>query len=55
MEEPIPITDMMIHRITLLRHSGLNLAKAFGRKTGEHDLAEWMKDKFKLVKKLRGY
>jgi len=26
-----------------------------GRKIGEHDLAEKMKDKFKLVKKLHGY
>lgn len=46
---------MLIHRITSLPHSGLNPAKEFGRKTGEHDLAERMKDKFKLVKKPCGY
>lgn len=51
----IPITDMLIHRITLLPHLGLNLAKAFGGKTSEHELVEKMKDKFKLVKKSRGY
>lgn len=51
--EPIPIIDMLIHRITLLPHSGLNLAKSFGGKMGECDLAEKMKDKFKLVKKAR--
>lgn len=48
----IPITDMLIHRITLLPHSGLNLAKAFEGKTSKCDLAERIKDKFKLVKKL---
>ena len=53
--ESVPITDMLIHRITLLPHSGLNLAKEFCGKTGEHDLVERMKDKFKLVKNLRGY
>jgi len=47
----IPITDMLIHEITLLPHLGLNPAKAFGRKTRECDLIENMKDKFKLVKK----
>lgn len=46
---------MLIHRITLLPHSGLNPAKAFGGKVGEHDLSERMKDKFKLVKKPCGY
>jgi len=46
---------MWIHRITLLPHSGLNLAKEFGGNTGEHDLVEVMKDKFKLVKKSCGY
>lgn len=46
---------MFIHQITLLPHSGLNPAKDFGRMTGECDLAEKMKDKFKFVKKPRGY
>jgi len=52
---PIPITYTLIHRITLLPHSGLNLAKEFGRKMSEHDLTEKMKVKFKLVNKLCGY
>lgn len=55
MEEPIPITDMLIHRITILPHLGLNLARAFGGKVGERDFVERMKDKFKLVKKPREY
>jgi len=38
-----------------LSHSSLNLAKEFGGKTSEHDLAERTKDKFKLVKTLRRY
>ena len=49
------MTDMLIHRITLLQHSGLNPAKAFGIKEGKCGLAERMKDKFKLVKELHGY
>lgn len=52
---PIPITDMLIHQIMLLSHSCLNPAKDFGRKTSERDLAKMMKEKFKLVKKPRGY
>lgn len=55
LEDSIPITDMLIHMITLLPHSGLNPTKALGRKTGKRDLAERMTDKFKLVKKLHGY
>lgn len=46
---------MLIHRIILLPHSGLNLANAFGGKRGERDLTEKMKDKFKLVTKVCGY
>lgn len=38
--DPIPIIDMLIHRINLLLHSSLNPAMVFGKKTGEHDLAE---------------
>jgi len=52
---PIPITDMLIHRIMLLPYSGLNPAKEFGRKTSEHDLVEKMKKNFDLVKKSRRY
>lgn len=55
LEEPIRITNMLIHMITWLPHLGLNLTMELGRKIGEHDLAEKMKDKFKLVKKLHGY
>lgn len=51
----IPIIDMLIHRITLLPHLGLNPAKEFGGKTSERDIEEKMKDKFKLMKKLHGY
>jgi len=52
---PIPITDMLIHQIMLLPHSGLNPAKEFDRKTSEHDLTERMKKKFNLVKKPHEY
>lgn len=55
LEEPLPIIDMLIHRITQLSYSGKNLAMAFGEKTGERDLVEAMKDKFKLTKKPCGY
>jgi len=55
LSELILIMDMLVHLITLLPHSGLNLAKVFGGKTSECDLAENMKDKFKLVKKLHGH
>jgi len=55
LEDSIPIMDMLIHSITLLPHSGLNLAKEFSIKTGERDLTEQMKDMFKLVKKALGY
>ena len=51
LEEPILITDMLIHRITRLLHVGENQTMAFGGKAGERDLAEEMKDKFKLAKK----
>ena len=55
MSEPIPITDMLIHRITLLPHSGLHPAKEFGGKTSERDLVKRIKDKFKLVKNPHRY
>lgn len=53
--ELILITDMLIHKITLLPHSRMNLVEEFGRKVGECDLARRMKDKFKLVKKPHSY
>lgn len=49
---PIPITGMLIHRITHLSYKGLNLAKEFCKMIGEKDLAERMKKEFVLVKKL---
>lgn len=55
LEDPIPITNMLIHRITLLLHLGLNPAMAFGRKMGENNLTKRMKNKFKLAKKPRSY
>lgn len=55
LKELIPITDMLIHRVTWQSHSGENPAMAFGEKAGEHALAETMKEKFKLVKNPRGY
>jgi len=55
MEEPIPITDRLIHKITWLPYIGENLAMMFGEKGGEQVLMEAMNEKFNLVKKLRGY
>ena len=55
LEEPIPITNMLIHRIMRLPYTREYLAMAFGGKAGEHVLAEAMKEKFKLVKKSCGY
>lgn len=55
LEELIPITDRLIHRITQLPYTGENPAMMFGRKFCKHDLAEAMKEKFKLVKNSRGY
>lgn len=51
----IPIIDILIHRIMLLPHLGLNLAKEFGKKKRKCELAENMKENFKLVKKPCGY
>lgn len=55
LEDPIPITKILIHRNTQLLHSGLNSAMEFGGKIGERDLAEQMKHKFKFVKKPHNY
>lgn len=46
---------MLVHKITLLLHEGLNPAKEFGEKTSERDLAEKLKKKFELIKKLHRY
>ena len=55
LDEPIPITDMLIHKITCLPYSAENPVMIFGGKGGEQALVESMKEKFKLVKKSRGY
>lgn len=55
LEEPIPITNRLILRITWMPYTRENLAMMFGEKGGEHALAEAMKDKLKLMKKPRGY
>jgi len=49
---PIPITDMLIHKITHLPYKGANPAKDFGGNNGEKDLAERMKRDYGLLKKL---
>lgn len=55
LDEPIPNTDRLIHRITRFLYTSENLAIIFGEKGGEQALAESMKEKFKLVKKLHNY
>lgn len=55
LEDPIPITNKLIHRITWLPYIRENLVMVFGRKVGEHVLTEAMKEKFKLVKKPHRY
>lgn len=42
LEEPISVTDMLIHRIMWLPYPGENLVMMFGRKVGEHALAKTM-------------
>jgi len=51
LEEPIPITKKLIHKITWLHYIGENLAMIFGEKGGDQALVEIMKEMFKLVKK----
>lgn len=53
--EPIPITDMLIHWITLLPYQGVDPIDAFGGKTKEKQLAYQMKSEFGLVKNSHGY
>jgi len=55
LEEPIPITNRLIHRITRLPYTGENMPMMFGEKGGKQALEEAMKEKLKLVKKPRGY
>ena len=43
LEGPIPITNMLIHRIIHLYYKGMNPAKEFGGKIGKKDIVEIMK------------
>jgi len=52
---PIPITDMLIHWITLLPYQGIDPVDAFIGKSQEKKLADQMKSDFRLVKKLCDY
>ena len=55
LEEPIPITDHLIHRITrppCTREDPANISEG---KSDDLAIAEAMKKKFKLEKKKRGY
>lgn len=54
LEESIPITTELIHRISRLPYIGRDPAKV-ARKSGDLALAETMKKKYKLEKKQRGY
>jgi len=55
LEEPIPITDHLIHHITWLPYSRENPANVSEGKGGELALVEAMKAKFKFEKKKWGY
>lgn len=54
LEEPIPITDDLMHQISPLSFKGHNLV-TIARKSSDLALAKAMKAKFKLEKKKRGY
>lgn len=49
--QPIPITNMLIHKITKLTHKGANPAKEFAGKIREKELADKIKKEYGLVKK----
>jgi len=55
LEETIPITDHLIHRITRLTCKGEDLANISKGKIDDLAIAEAMKKSFKLEKKTRGY
>ena len=55
LSEPIPIIDMLIHRIMKLPYKGADPAKEFGGKGGEKELVDRMKIEFGLSKKSGGY
>lgn len=52
---PIPVTDMLVHRITLFHYQGVNPANAFVGKSREKKMIDEMKSYFRLVKNSRGY
>jgi len=54
LEEPIPITADLIHRISELPHKGKDPVTIAG-KSSDLALVEAMKKKYKLEKKKRGY
>lgn len=51
LEEPIPITDSLIHWITRLPYEGENLAMIFSEKGGEQAFTDSMKENFKPMNK----
>lgn len=53
--EPIPIIDILIHRITEFPCKGVDPTKEFGGESGEKELADKMKLEFGLVKKSHRY
>ena len=55
LEEPIPITDHLILRITQLPYKGEDPVDISDRKSNNLAIAEAMKKKFKLEKKKKGY
>jgi len=48
--EPIPIIDMLIHKITNFPYKWMDPAKEFGGKSKEKEIADKIKTKFQLVK-----
>lgn len=55
LEEPIPITDHLIHHITRLLCKGEDPTDISEGKSSDLAVAEAMKKKYKLEKKKRGY
>lgn len=55
LEEPIPIIDHLIHRITQLPCKGEDLTNISNGKNSDLAIMEGMKKKYKLEKKKRVY
>lgn len=55
LEEPIPITDQLIHRITQILCKGEDPVNISEGKSDDVAIVEAMKKKFKLEKNKRGY